>query len=146
MLLVPCSCFSLELLSQGTGVERARQAEGPRERPAAYGEIEAQRVGVQVRAPARSPPSDVWGDTPVDDHEAEELGPARPSPAAHAGALRACRDWLAGRRQVYPSEAAARPTSGSGAAGAGSSAAATGAASERMSMRHPVSRAARRAF
>jgi len=62
---------SREVAPQDGGVEGSLHAERPREGPTPYGKVEALQVGVQVRSPARKPPCEVWGDTPVDHHEAE---------------------------------------------------------------------------
>ncbi|GCD20042.1 hypothetical protein CTKZ_16040 [Cellulomonas algicola] len=49
----------LEVLVDRARTGRTRQPQGPPERPAAFGELEAGTIGVQPRSPARHPATDV---------------------------------------------------------------------------------------
>ena len=111
-------------------VERSGQAQGPGERPALLSEVQATRIGVHGRSPARQAPCEVGDQAVLDSDDAQQSGLHRPFPAPHAGADRA---RTASHVQLYRSARSAdAPDSPS--------------VSLWMSMRHPVRRAARRAF
>jgi hypothetical protein len=138
--------------------KRPRYVERTGERPAMLCLFPAPMVGVKVRAPARQPRQWVGDKLAPGRHYAQQLGLGRTFPASHAGTQRSADMRQRGRSaicgQVYRvAESAASaifpavPASGAGgtAAGAGGTAAA-GAVSGTMSIFHPVSRAASRAF
>jgi hypothetical protein len=141
----------------------ARDLEGPRERLAADRERQAVGVGVQVGAPARCPARRI-GEYGVagpfvtcDDSKQLMLGGALP--ATHTGTqwprIRAgiTAVFSNHRERVYrlggpdskPIQSAGC-VSGAAVDPAGGPLGGSAASSERMSMRHPVSRAASRAF
>jgi len=128
------------VVTYGATVERSRQAQGPGERSALVGEVDAARVGVHGRAPSRQTSGGVGdqprcGPVPHRD-DAQQGGLRRRGPAPHAGAHRTPRT---GRGRCYR---ARRARGGSPAPGR----ATTHSASLWMSIRQPVRRAARRAF
>lgn len=143
-------------------VERPLEPEGPGKRPTADREVEAGRIEVQVSAPARQCATGIGDADALDRRDTQQLVLGRSLAAAHAGAFRACSDMRpARRRQVYPSEATWRrpvdPGGPTGAAGNNADDRAVApqlsywgsgwpSVSGRMSIRHPVRRAARRAF
>lgn len=137
-------------------VERPLEPEGPGERPTADREVEAGQVEVQVSAPARQCATGIGDADALDRRDTQQLVLGRSLAAAHAGAFRACSDVRpARRRQVYPSEATwRRPVDPGGPAGTARNNTdycaddswACPSVSGRMSIRHPVRRAARRAF
>lgn len=93
----------LEVLSHVSSVDRSRQAQRPRERPTALGEIEAPRVEVHVGTPARQPAADVGDELDGGSagprpgrHDAQQVGLARPGPAADARADRGHRGSVVG--------------------------------------------------
>ena len=86
---------SCDVLPDGRDVERSRQAQGPGERPARVGEVDAPRVGVHGGAPPRQASGGVGGqprglvpDTDPDRDDAQQGGLARSGPAADARAHR----------------------------------------------------------
>ena len=158
------------------GVERARGAERPRERRATLGTGEALRDGMQPCTTPGEPPPQVRDEHPVhrDDPQqvvgrcpgaAPDTGPDRPPIGSRAdrGGVPAVRGFRPGRRTGL--KCTASPVSGAPHRGYGPlrrslrrpprTGVGCGArppvdprdpASLRMSMRHPVSRAASRAF
>ena len=82
----------LQLPARGTpaafGVEWPRQAEGPRERPATLGEIEAPENGVQGCTSSRQPARGIGDDAVLDYHGPQQLGARHPTTASHTGAYR----------------------------------------------------------
>jgi hypothetical protein len=136
----------LHQLSQVGQVQRTWHPQGPRERARALGACQARRSRVQVRSAAGESTGRV-GDDPsgIRDHP-DQFGHIVPLAAADAGALAAGRSDVG---RVYPSahprSSTAVPPSAADA-GFGPPPDAAGAVSGRMSMRQPVSRAARRAF
>ena len=120
---------------QTPSVQRPGDAERPRERAAPDRLGQAPGVTVQMRTTAGQPPGRVGHKHAVSSDDAEQLVRAGPGAAAHAGAH---GDGHLGQE-----------TGGTGeieGAAAGSPESGTGSTSGRMSMRHPVSRAASRAF
>jgi len=119
-------------------VERSGQAQGPGERPPLLGEVDAARVGVHGGTSARQAAGRVRDQAvPVTD-DTQQGGLRRPFPATHTGADRARQ---ASRVRVYR-VARSRPLP----RGYEASPAGIASVSLWMSMRQPVSRAARRAF
>jgi hypothetical protein len=114
----------------GGGVEGSRHPQGPREGPPALGLGEAGGVRVQVRAAAGQPAGRVGHQPAVDGDHPEQLAGRRLAAAADAGPHRAVGRHGAQVGLGALSGAGAPPTGTSGL----------------MSMRHPVSRAASRAF
>lgn len=119
--------------------------EGPGEAPLAGGQLGTLRVAVKPRSPAGHPSGRVGHHLAVDHDVAQELVLRVRATASHTGTY-----WLI-HRSILPF------VPGSGGDGQGLRAGSQplahrscrqfcGAASERMSMRQPVSRAARRAF
>jgi hypothetical protein len=133
----------LEVRPQRLGVEGTRQAERPRERPTALGEIEATGNGMQRCTSSRQPTLGIGDHTILDHHGSQQLGTRRSTPTSHTGAY---RSRATDHREVY---LLAHPT---GFAGATAGSRAPGACcdatgvSGRISIRQPVRRAARRAF
>ncbi len=122
-------------------VERPVQAQGPGERPPLLGEVEAPGVGVHAGAPARQSPFGVGGECTPGSDDAQQVGLRRLDPAADARALRARE---ASRRRAYRVRRLGPPAHGS--PGSPSAAGDVPSVSLWMSIRQPVSRAARRAF
>ena len=116
-----------QLPAYQVGRQGRRDPEGTREGLAPLGQVEAGDDRVQVGAPAGQPVRRVGHDSTVPGHHPQQLGRRGAPAAAHAGADR--------RAQAGSSAGAA--------AGAGTASRVT---SGRMSIRQPVSRAARRAF
>ncbi len=113
------------------GRQGRRDPEGSREGLASLGQVEAGDDRVQVGTSAGQPVRRVGHDSTVPGHHPQQLGRRSAPAAAHAGADR---------------RAQAGSSAGAGAgvdAGAGTASRVT---SGRMSIRQPVSRAARRAF
>jgi hypothetical protein len=81
---------ALEILPHSGGIERARQAKRPGERPTSLGEIEAVRIGMQRGAPTRTLPAWIGNDAHllvVPDHrETQKVGLGRPFLTTHARA------------------------------------------------------------
>lgn len=102
------------------------------ERPALGRTFKALQIGVQVRPPARHPSVQVGHEGPTHHDHPNQVTLWRPLPATQTGAQRRTPG-------VYPSHAA------QAAAGGGESGP-PGPLSGRMSIRHPVIRAASRAF
>lgn len=136
----------LHVLADCGEVGRAVQAQCPTERPALLGQGHAPQVQVHRGAPARQSRAVVdhqaGSALVLDRDDAQQIGLGGSHPAAHAGAHGALE---LSRRRAYragwPRGGASprhRPP-GRQVTGAGS-------ASLWMSMRHPVSRAASRAF
>ncbi|MDQ1631913.1 MAG: hypothetical protein QOC80_1885, partial [Frankiaceae bacterium] len=73
------------VLPQHRGVERSRGAERPSERRSTLRRSEALRPGVEMRTPARQPPTWIGDENTVDDHDTQQLGGCRPSPAPDTG-------------------------------------------------------------
>jgi hypothetical protein len=75
------------VLSHSGGIERARQAESPGDRPTSLGEIEAVQIGVYGRTPTRTLPARIGNDALllVDRHhcETQKVGLGRPFLATH---------------------------------------------------------------
>lgn len=118
-----------EVLVQGGGVERTVQAQGPGERTTPLSELEAPESRVHVGTTTREPPARIGDNTALDRHHAQQVSHGRPAPASHAQALRGRRIRPTGLAHATPSLSSP-----------------VGWASLRMSIRHPVSRAASRAF
>jgi len=78
----------LDVRPQRIGPERPGEAQGPRERPPALGEIETVQVEVQGRSPARLPAVGVGHQGAGDLHDSQQDWFRRSGPAAHAGAHR----------------------------------------------------------
>jgi hypothetical protein len=81
----------LKVTAHRCDVERARVAKRPRERPPPLGEVETAQVGVQGRAPARTPARRIGDDARLPGavhhyHETQQIGLGRPLPAAYAKA------------------------------------------------------------
>lgn len=131
----------------GRGVERTRDPQGPRERPPALGELDARGVAVHVGTTSLQPAAEVGHALRTCHHDTDQLRLGRPGPASHTGAG---RDRARSHGRVYPEPAAGGSTQAAQLRAARAAPAppscSSGAASLRMSMRQPVSRAARRAF
>jgi len=112
--------LAFDLLPHRTGVERAGDPQGPRQRPTPLGEVETCRVGVQPGTSSGGASPRVGDEESVDHDHAHQVGSAARGPAPHARAHRgappaggrACTarggvrgDRAAGRRPVYPSAA-----------------------------------------
>ncbi len=111
-------------------VERSDQAQGPGKRPPLLGEVEATRVGVHGRSPARQASCEVRDQAVLDSDDAQQSGWRRPFPAPHAGADRArTASHVRAYRSAGSADAPDAPS-----------------VSLWMSIRHPVRRAASRAF
>lgn len=162
----------LEMAPHGRGVRRGLQAQGPTERSSARGDLKASRIGVQPGTPARHRAVDVHDQHGLsravrDGDHPQQGGPEAGRSAPHARAdrdtrrpprealrdVREPRSSMRGLPGIRPSLAqstpAAHPTSSAEGSGPRSSSATSSAgtsASDRMSMRQPVSFAARRAF
>ena len=156
--------LSCDVLPHRRDVERSRQAQGPGERPALVGEVDAPRVGVHGGSPARQATVRVGGQprglVPLvdpDRDDAQQGGAVCSAPAPHAGADRTretvrVRVYALGAPRRRPSTAAPpahagvrcvltpRPRAAHAASPGGHS------ASLWMSIRQPVRRAASRAF
>ena len=77
----------LDVSPQRTRIERPRQAERPRERPSALGEVETTRPGMQGRSPTRKPAAGI-GDTAIlDHHDAQQVAFGRTNTATDASTL-----------------------------------------------------------
>jgi hypothetical protein len=132
---------SCDLGTQFSEVERGGHSQRPWQRPTAFGRCEAGDVAMQVRPTSREPARGVGLGGAVLCHHAQELRRGRALAAADAGALRPVG---VGHPQVASSGDGTCSSVGSTfAAGADLPA---GSMSGRMSMRHPVKRAASRAF
>ena len=126
----------LKVSPHGRRVKRPRDAKRARERPATLGELQTAQGRDAAMHPARQP-SRRSGTTPaLDHHQAEQLGLNRANPAAHTCSQRGrlatifqltVSTHLRNRRRPRLLRASV-------------------SASDLMSMRHPVSRAASRAF
>jgi hypothetical protein len=96
------------MLSHSAGIERARQAERPGERPTSLGEIEAVQIGMQRSAPTRTLPAWIGNDAQLlvdrDHRETQKIGLGRPHLASHA---RAHRNDAFGHGRVYSTEGGA---------------------------------------
>lgn len=149
-----------DVLDEGRGVGRPAPAQGPRERSTALGEVEAAGIGVHGGAPARQPAAGVGDDGPVTvslgrDHS-QQNRPAVPLTTAHTGPYRLRTGavtvrGLPGRCTGLRQSSASGPPPLPGdllrrARDAGTGAHDPGTTSGRMSIRQPVSFAARRAF
>ena len=137
MLVVVLPIMLLDIPPDLVEVEGPGEPEGPRERPATDGEVEAGQPRMQRRTATRPPAGGIGHDPRRvgvrGDHQAQQIGRGRPFPASHAGANRA---RTTGHWGVYPVAHPGWPASAAG----------SGAVSGRMSIRQPVSRAASRAF
>jgi len=154
---------------RGDQAPRLLDPEGPREGPASQRQVEALGHGVQVRTaawgPARRIGDDLEAGSPVGGDDSQQIGLRGPLPTPDAGADTApdLRSGAARRACGHATEprfmtAVAEPSSSLAFPGARteptpyrtgatwSGATGSGASSERMSMRQPVSRAASRAF
>ena len=131
----------LERPAEAGAVERSLGPQRPGQSSSSVGQLDALERGVQVRPAPRQPSS------PVDDHLAtnrydpKEVGLRRALPAPRTGAD---RGGTLPDRRVYSYRV--YPTSPPAAAAGGGVSPPTGSASDRMSIRQLVSRAASRAF
>ena len=126
----PRGISALERSVQGGRVEGGGHPQRTREGPAPLGLREAGGVRVQVRTAAGQPAGRVGHHPAVDGDHAKQIADGRLAAAADAGPHRAGGGHGAQVGLGALSGAGAPPTGTSG----------------RMSMRHPVSRAASRAF
>ena len=126
-------------------IERSGQAQGPGERPPLLGEVDAAWVGVHGGTSARQAAGRVRDQSvPVTD-DAQQGGLRRPLPATHTGADRARQASHVRVYRLTPSATLPGCLPGyeaSPGAGCGD----VPSVSLWMSIRHPVRRAARRAF
>lgn len=127
------------------GIERTWHAQRTGQHPAPLGPGQTRgnrmQVGTATAAPARQVRDEYL---PVGDH-AEQLGFRRPLPAPHTGTdrlqmTRPMQHYLGGAQRDSADGGAAGGGGGGGGGGL------SGSTSGRMSIRQPVSRAARRAF
>ncbi len=88
----------LQVLPHRSGVERYRDPEGPRERTAPVGEVDARWVGVHGGSSTRQATGGVDGEDTVHHDDTQQGWLGGSSPATHAGAHRA---RVLGRRRVY---------------------------------------------
>lgn len=98
-----CSCRSFgpaggrrllscpNIINKRTDIERSRPAKRPRECPATYSLLEAHVVGMQIRAPARQPPTGIGNYCVPDHHQAKQFRFGLAAPASHTGAYDAGR-------------------------------------------------------
>ena len=84
------NCCLLHVSAQRLCVERSRGAQRPRERPAAYAQVETDLNGVYVRTPAGQRTARIGDAFVLDRHDAQQFGLGRSLPAPHTGAFRAC--------------------------------------------------------
>jgi hypothetical protein len=126
----PRGILALDERVHGGGVERGGDPQGTGEGAPALGLGQAGGVRVQVRAAAGQPAGRVGHQPAVDSDDAEQLADGRLAAAADAGPHRA--------EGGHGAQVGLGALSGAGAPPTGTSG--------RMSMRHPVSRAASRAF
>ena len=91
---VPCDlvlrCCLLDIEAQRLCVERSRGTQRPRERPAAYRQVETDQGGVHIRTPAGQRTAMIGDTFTLDRHDAQQILLGRSLPAPHTGALRAC--------------------------------------------------------
>ena len=143
--LVVRTCLVLDrLLSkcfvQGRAVELSGVPKRSRQRLAAQRERETAGIGMQVRASSRQSTASVDDSATVDRDDPQELGLRHPGSAPHTGADRSEAKPLGRVYRFRPPRHPAGSAVGSAPVGPSSS------ASEWMSMRQPVRRAASRAF
>ena len=86
---MPCQGQRPDIPLECRGIERARRAEGPWERPAAQRQVEAPRLGVQVRAPAGQRAPGVRDAGVPDRRHTQQIMFGRAFPTPYAGAFRA---------------------------------------------------------
>ena len=135
------------MLVDGTCVELAFEPQRPVKRAPSHGESQAAGVGMQIRTAPWQLSSPVDDECAINRYYPKEVGFRRAEPAAHTGAHRnealpSGKVYLSGCYRPSPPAAAALSLPASAVAAT----ACTGSASERMSMRQPVRRAASRAF
>jgi hypothetical protein len=142
---------------QGTGVQRPRDAQRPGERRPALRAVQTVGDGMYPGSPPRLATPRIGLACPVHGHHSQHFRHRLPRAAPHAGAYRSFDRYVLARDRRGPGHVSlyrARPRRQNrpyprpapddlcyGATRSGS-----GSASDRMSMRHPVRRAARRAF
>jgi hypothetical protein len=78
----------LHVRPHGADVERSRDPEGPWERSAAVGEVDAGRVGVHGGSSSRQATEGVDGEDTADHDDTQQGGLRVATPAAHTGAHR----------------------------------------------------------
>ncbi len=137
------------MLAHRTGVERPG-VQGTRESATPFGEVEACEVGVQPSTPTRPAASRVGHGAHavlVPDHPQED-GPESPLPTPHARAHRPLvGTWSTnGMPVAWPGLAQSSAIGHEPGPEGSSPGAAWPPSSDRMSIRHPVSLAASRAF
>lgn len=129
--------------AEGAGVQRTLHSQRPAPGPGTFRSIEALQGGVHVSTATRQPSSGIWDDPARLRHDPDERRRIVPDPTSHAHAQEP--DW-GDRRRVYSSSHLAQSTDAAGGTSEPRAAGSATAVSGRMSMRHPVSRAASRAF
>jgi hypothetical protein len=77
----------LDVSAQRLYVERARDAQRPRERPAAYRLIETDQGGVHIGTPAGQRTARIGDAHILDRHDPQQFDLGRSLPAPHTGAL-----------------------------------------------------------
>jgi hypothetical protein len=130
---------SRDLGTQRSEVERGGHSQRPGQRPAPFGRCEAGDVAVQMSPTSREPTRGVGLGGAVLCHHAQELRRGRALAAADAGALRPGGDG-------HPQVAGSGDGTGLSVGSMFAADLPAGSMSGRMSMRHPVRRAASRAF
>lgn len=83
-------CCLLDIEAQRLCVGRSRGAQRPRERPAAYRQVETDQGGVHISTPAGQRTAMIGDACALDRHDAQQILLGRSLPAPHTGALRAC--------------------------------------------------------
>ena len=129
-------------------VERPGQAQGPGERSPTLGEVEAGGRGVEVRPSAGLPCLKVGEQDSVDGNQAQQvgLGGLDPAPDTRADGTRGTHRRSDVVESTASGQASSPPWATAVSASVTGSSGTTGAASERMSIRQPVRRAASLAF
>jgi len=122
-------------------IERSVVPQRPGQCPPTFGEGQAAEVWMQVSTAPWQPSPPVGDEHAVDRYDPKEVGLRRSPPAADT---RAHRGGAMSKRRVYSS--VGYPTSPPAAAGCAAVSLAGGSASDLMSIRQPVRRAASRAF
>jgi hypothetical protein len=126
----------------GGGAERGRYAKRTRKRPAPLSQFEAGKTRMEVSTPTGQPCLVIGHEIVPGYHQAKQAGLGGAFPAANART----NGRLLGSRGHSSSSLPVRKARGKYRYSAGSGAGSAGWASERISIRHPVSLAASRAF